>query len=283
MKRVKEYVGILLGVMIVALALALFLVPANLAVGGITGLAMVIAETFPQFSLGSIMFVLNIILFAVAFLLIGPSFGAKTIFASFSLTGAMALFEVILPLSQPIVSDIYLNLIFGIVIQGIGMAIVFFKGASTGGTDIVAKIVNRFTGLAIGKALLISDLVVVVLAAGAFGIELAMYAMLGIMVNGLLIDQVIASLDGKFHVTVITDHSELVNSYILEELERGVTLYHAEGGYTAKQKKVVTTILSRQEVKKLQKMVSTIDKQAFFTQSRVNAVYGEGFSPFFAA
>ncbi|MCT4564916.1 MAG: YitT family protein [Maledivibacter sp.] len=275
---IKDYVIITIGVIIVALGLCFFLVPADLAVGGVTGFAMVINNIFPWLSIGHMMFIMNLILFIVAFILIGRQFGAKTIYASFALTGVVWIVDEFLPIYNPIVNDMILNLFFGILIQGIGMAIIFYQNASTGGTDIVAKILNKFFHIEIGKALLLSDFVITLLAGLTFGLELGLYALLGVMMNAFVIDNVIEGLDLKISISIISVYPDEIKEFINKDINRGATIYHAEGAYTNNSKTVITTVMNKKEFIRLKKFIKEKDKEAFVMASTVREVMGNGFS-----
>ncbi|KGG81313.1 membrane protein [Caloranaerobacter azorensis H53214] len=277
---VKDYVIISIGIIIVAFALSFFLVPADLAVGGITGLAMVIKSVIPSVSIGVLMFIMNLILFVVAFLLIGTQFGAKTIYASFGLSGAMWVFEKFFTIKGPVTDDILLNLFYGILIQGIGMAIIFYQNASTGGTDIIAKILNKFFSIDIGKSLLMADFVVTLLAVLTFGAKLGLYALLGVIMNGFVIDNVIEGLNVKMNVMVISSVPDKIKMFITEELERGATIYYAEGAYTNQTRPVIMAVMNKKEFIRLKSYIKKIDKKAFVTVSTVHEVLGEGFNMF---
>lgn len=277
MNKFKNYLLISIGAILVAVGICFFLIPANLATGGITGLAMVIHSLFPALSIGEILLVLNIILFVVGFITIGKDFGAKTIYASFLLTGIIYLFDTFIVIKQPLVDDLFVNLIVGILIQGIGLGIVFNQDASTGGTDIIAKILNKFFHFEIGKGLLLADFVVVSLAAYSFGIELAIYAFLGIIMNGLIIDTAIAGFNLKVNVSIISKESDAIQKFIVEKLERGATIYAAKGAYTMRDKEIVTSVMDKKEFIKLKVFIKHIDPEAFVMISNVREVLGEGF------
>ncbi|WP_425445914.1 YitT family protein [Dethiothermospora halolimnae] len=275
---IKDYTIITLGVIIVALGLCFFLVPADLAVGGVTGFAMVFNNIFPVLSIGSLMFILNILLFIVAFILIGPQFGAKTIYASFALSGAIWAVEKLFPLADPLTDDMILNLFFGILIQGIGMAVIFYQNASTGGTDIIAKIFNKFFHIEIGKGLLLADFFITLMAGLTFGLELGLYALLGVIMNAFVIDNVIEGLDLKMSISIVSQKPEEIKSFINNSLSRGATIYHANGAYTNKEKKVITTVVSRREFIRLKTFIKETDDKAFVMVAHVKEVLGEGFS-----
>ncbi len=277
MNKFKNYLLITIGAVLVAIGICFFLIPANLATGGITGLAMVIHSLFPVLSIGEILLVLNIILFVVGFITIGKDFGAKTIYASFLLTGIIYLFDTFIVIKQPLVDDLFVNLIVGILIQGIGLGIVFNQDASTGGTDIIAKILNKYFHFEIGKGLLLADFIVVSLAAYSFGIELAIYAFLGIIMNGLIIDTAIEGFNLKVNVSIISRESDTIQRFIVEKLERGATIYSAKGAYTMRDKEIVTSVMDKKEFIRLKVFIKTIDSEAFVMISNVREVLGEGF------
>lgn len=277
MSQLKNYLAITVGVLIVALGICFFLIPANLATGGITGLSMVIHDLVPSLSIGQILLVLNVILFAVGFLTIGKEFGAKTIYASFLLTGTIFIFDTFLKIKAPLVDDLLVNLIVGILIQGVGLGIVFNQEASTGGTDIIAKILNKYFHLEIGKSLLIADFTVVALAAYSFGIDLAIYAFLGIVMNGLIIDMAIEGFNQKLNVSIISNESDIIQRFIVEKLERGATIYTAKGAYTMRDKEIVTSVMDKKEFIRLKGYVKGVDPDAFVMVSNVREVLGEGF------
>jgi len=277
MKEFKSYLIITLGVIIVGAGLSFFLIPANLATGGITGLAMVINEVIPTLDFSLILLVLNLILFVVGFLAIGSSFGAKTIYASFLLTGTIFIFDTLFPVSGAIVEDLLVNLIVGIVIQGIGLGIVFNENASTGGTDIIAKVLNLKYHIEMGKSLQIADFVVVVLASFVFGIELAIYALLGIVLNGFIIDNVIEGFNLKISVSVISSKSDEIQKFIVNDLDRGATIYLAKGAYTQESKEIVNSVMNKKEFIRVKNYVKAVDPNAFVMTSNVREVMGEGF------
>ena len=276
--NIKTFLLINLGILVMTIGLYYFLIPSQLAVGGVTGLAMVINKVMPEIPIGALMIIFNILLFILAFTIIGKEFGGYTIYCSFALSGLIYLLEIVTPIHQPIVGDLLLNLVYGIMIQGIGMGIIFYQNASTGGTDIVAKIINKFTHLDIGKSLLLADFLITMLAGLTFGLELGLYALLGIIINSAVIDKVIAGLNTKMNLLIISSEYERINNFILQELNRGSTLYYAEGGFSRSHKKIVNTIVTRKEYIAIRKYVKEVDSKAFISVSFVSEVLGEGFN-----
>jgi uncharacterized membrane-anchored protein YitT (DUF2179 family) len=158
------------------------------------------------------------------------------------------------------------------------MGIVFNQGASTGGTDIIAKIINKYTHLEIGKSLLLSDLLITIFASIVFGPRLGMYALLGIIVNSLVVDQMIAGFNIKINMIIISEKGDIINKYIIDDMYRGTTIYHATGGYSNEDRKVINTIVSRNEYIKIRNFVRSIDQRAFVAISYITEVEGEGFT-----
>ncbi len=274
---IKEYFIITFGLILVAAGIHFFLVPHNLAAGGLTGLAMVINHYFPALSIGVLMFIGNIFFFVIGFIFIGKGFGVKTIYSSLMLSVIIAIFEKVMPVTKPISEDILINLIFGILIGAIGMAIVFNENASTGGTDIPAKILNKYFNIEIGKGLLIIDFIVTGLAVIAFGATTGMYALLGVIVNGTVVDYVIDGLNITKRIEIISSDCESIRKYIIEDLERSATLYRAVGAYNLEERDVIVTVMGKKEFIKLKNHIKSIDPRAFIITHNVHEVLGEGF------
>jgi len=276
--NLKDYLIIYLGVLTVAIGTSVFLIPSNLAVGGITGLAIIVNHMLPQIPIGLFLIGMNIILLALGFWLIGSKFGLKTIFASLALSSTIWLIEAAFPLQQPVVDNIFLNLFYGILTIGIGLAIIFYHNASTGGTDILAKIINKYQQIEIGKSLLVADFLVTISAGITFGAELGLYALLGVIMNSFIIDYIIAGFNLKIKLTIITSNPEKIRDYINNNIQRGATIYRAEGAFTGEDKDVLITAMNRREFLALKSYIASVDEDAFVMVSKVKEVFGEGFS-----
>lgn len=276
-KTLKEYLIVTIGYIIVALGLAIFLIPSDLAAGGVTGLSMVINFYFPFLSIGFLLITINIILFIIAFLTLGPAFGAKSIYASLGLSAAIWVIQTVFPMTEPPTDDIFINLVFGMLVSATGLSLVLYQNASTGGTDIVAKILNKHYSIDIGKSLLMVDFIVTILAAFAFGAKLGMYALLGVIMNGFIIDNIIAGLGTKINVNIVSTDPDKIREFITHSLVRGATIYKAEGAYTGELKIAVVAVMSKREFIRLKKHIAEVDPSAFVTANVVHTVLGEGF------
>lgn len=277
MKResIKEFALITIGIFLVAISVVYFFEPNNIAAGGITGLAIVINHYIPFISIGPLVLIMDAILFIVALIVLGAKFGAKTIYSSFLLSTSMWIMQTFIPIN--ITNDLILATIFGTLISAVGMAIVFNANASTGGTDIIAKILNKFFHIEIGKSLLIVDFLVTLLGAVTFGINIGLYGLLAVIINGVVIDNIIAGFKTKSEITIISEKNKEISKFILDDLERGCTFIKGIGGFTGKDTSILYTVLDRNEFIKLKNKIKEIDKNAFITVGEVHEVMGEGF------
>lgn len=277
-KNFKSFFVIFIGALLVAVGTYFFLAPNHIAAGGISGAAIIINSIFPSLPIGALMMAMEVILFITGILIIGPVFGGKTIFCSFSVSGIILLLEKLFPNVRPLSGDMLVQLIFGVLICGVGMAIVFDQNASTGGTDIIAKIINKYFKISIGKCVLIADIVITVAASIVFGIDKGMYAILGVILNSTLIDTVIKNLNTYKQVAIISNAGEEIKDYIVDTLDRSATIYYAKGAYNNNEREVITTVVNRKQFLKLKDYIKDIDERAFITVNEVNEVLGEGFA-----
>lgn len=275
-KNLKEYSLITVGVLLVAIAMEYFFIPNEIAAGGVTGLAIVINNYFPFISAGPLVFIINLVLFAVAFIVIGGNFGAKTIYASFGMSICMSIIEKFF-VPHAITSDLLVATLAGTFISAIGMAMVFSLNASTGGTDIVAKIMNKFLHVDIGKSLVFVDLVIIAFGIMAFGLDKGCYALLSVIITGIAIDNAIEGFNLCKEVTIISKKNEEISKYILHDLNRGCTFVKGVGGFTGKETTILHTVLGRREFIKLKQYIISVDERAFITVGEVHEVMGEGF------
>lgn len=270
---VLGYGGVLVGVIIAAAGGSYFLIPAKIAAGGVSGLATVIYYLM-RLPVGVTMLLLNIPLFLLSWKIIGPVFGAKTLFGTLAMSVFVDLFNQI---AVPMTEDLLLAAIYGGVLSGIGLGIAFRAGGSTGGTDMAAQLVARFFPTSVGQALLIVDGMVIVLAGIAFGLELAMYALIAVFITTKTVDVVQEGPNYAKACLIISDHPEPIGESIMQRLERGVTMLDGRGMYTKYDKEVLLVIVSRMEIAAVKSIVAEVDRKAFVIIYDVHEVLGEGF------
>lgn len=274
--KFKEYIIITIGIALVAFSIEYFQAPNNIAAGGVTGIAIITNALMPNLSIGIVSLILNGVLFLVAIIFIGGKFGVKTIYSSLGLSGIIWAIERFLS-PTAITNDLIIATIFGSLISALGLALVFNENASTGGTDILAKILNMFFHMEMGKSLLSVDFMITLASAFVFGIDIALYSMLSIILLGLIVDRVIEGFNVCKSIFIISDNNDEISRYIIEKLERGCTFLNGVGAYSGKESNILYAVLSRNQFIKLKKFIKEIDSQAFITVGEVHEVLGEGF------
>lgn len=276
-KKLITFLLMNLGAFFVAVNVHFFLSPNSLATGGVSGMSIVLNSLFPGISIGLFMIFVNIVLFILGVIFLGFQFGAKTIYTSFALSGYVWLLELVAPITAPLSDDILIQLIIGQCIAAIGMGIVFHQRASTGGTDIIAMILNKYIKVEIGRAVLFSDLAVALSSSLLFGPQAGMYAFFGVILNGLMIDYTLQQFNANKEVVIISQKSALIRAFIVGELGRGATIHTAKGAFNYEQKEVITTILGRKDLSRLKNYVGKQDEKAFITVHNMNEILGQNF------
>lgn len=276
-KRAVDFLMINIGLILVGVGICLFKIPNNYATGGVSGLAIISSSFFPNIDVGPMMLIINVILTIIGYFFLGADFGSKTIYSSFALSSIVWLIQRIYPLKKPLTDDMMLELIFSIILPAVGSAIVFNQNASTGGTDIVAKILSKFTKLNIGKTLLLTDFIIAAGAGAVFGIKIGLYSVLGLIMKAFMIDSVMEGLNISKNMVIISLKSREIKEFIVYQLHRGATIYKAEGAFTNKQEEVITTVLNRRQAIKLRNFIRSIDPSAFITISNTSETIGKGF------
>lgn len=273
-KFIREYGIITLGIFIISMALYFFMIPSNVIVGSLSGLVIVLANFIPL-PISVMTFILNAALLIIGFIFIGKEFGAKTVYTSVMLPVFLFVFEKIVPNNKSLTGDILIDTICYVLVVSVGLAMLFNANASSGGLDIVAKIVNKYLHVEIGKAMTITGMCVAVSSILVYGTKEVILSILATYVNGIVIDNFIGGFNRRKRVCILSDHYEVVQKFITEELNRGVTLYTAMGGYNKTERIEVVTILTQNEYGKLLEYLHTVDMRAFVTVSTVNEVIGE--------
>ncbi|WP_040213303.1 YitT family protein [Clostridium polynesiense] len=273
----KEYLFITIGSILIAIAVEYFFIPNNLATGGITGLSLVINHYLPMLSTANIMIILNIILFLTGVIALGKAFGAKTLYGGFGLSAFMWFIENFL---EPfaVTSDLMLASLFGSALLGAGLAVIFMQNASSGGTDIIAKILNKYFNINMGMSVQAVDLIVVVAGAVAFGLNRGLYSMLSVILNGVVINKVISGFNSCKEVMIMSGKIDKIKKYITVDMDRGCTILKGEGGYTGAETQVIYCVLGARELIRLKRYIREIDEKAFVTVNEAHEVMGEGFN-----
>lgn len=274
LRKLVDYTGILVGSLITAVAVSGFLVPNRIAAGGASGIATLLYHLF-GWSPGIVLVLINVPLLILSSLIIGVHFGLYSVLGGI----ATSVFVYLTETMPPVTDDPLLATLFGGIIAGIGMGIVFRSKGSTGGTDLLARIINHLTPVTLGQALLAIDVVVVALAGIVFQAEYAMYALIGLFVTAKVIDIVQEGISYTKAALIISENSQSIVDSVLNKLDRGVTEIYSRGGYTKEDRFVLLVVVRRNELARLKQVISEADPQAFVIVSDVHEVLGEGFKP----
>ena len=276
MKKIKEYALTTLGIVLTAIALEYFFFPNDIAAGGVSGIALVI-NGVTGWNISIMVFILNIILFILAFVVLGKGFGGKSIYATVMLSVVMEIIERVF--SPRILTDnMFLASFFGSALLAMGSAIVFHQGASTGGTSILAAIISKFTSLGVGTSLLLNDSIICLLAINVFGIDKGLFGFFSLILIGLLIDKFIDGFNTCKQVFIITSKAEMVVNFINKDIDRGCTVLNGKGGYTDSEVKIVYTVLSSNQFITLKSFIKENNPEAFITVNDSKEVLGLGFN-----
>ena len=260
-----------LGLIFTAVGIAIFKTPNHFAFGGTSGLSIILSTLFPKWNVGAFMWIVNAALVVLGFFFLGIRSMGWTVYSSFALSFYVSACEAIYPLSSPLTHDVFLELCFAVILPAVGAAMVFNVGASTGGTDIVAMILHKYTSLEIGRALLVSDLGIVLIAAYLYGAQTGLY------LKCTVVDSAIESLNLRKVCTIISKYPEQVEEFIINDLHRSATEQKAFGIYTKKEQKVMMTVLTRSETNRLRIHLRQIDPHAFITIVNSSEIIGKGF------
>lgn len=278
MQKIKEYLLTTLGIALTAIALEYFFFPCDIAAGGVSGIGLVINKLL-GLDTSIVVLVLNIILFILAFLVLGKSFGAKSIYATIMLSVFMWIIERYFT-PGVLTENMFLASFFGSIILGMGAAIVFHQGASTGGTSIIASIISKFTPIGIGISVLLTDSFVCILAISVFGVDKGLFGFFSVILIGLVIDKFIDGFNTCKQVFIITSKEKVIVNHIIKNIDRGCTVLNGQGGYTNSDVKIIYTVLNTKQFIALKKYVKEIDPDAFVTVNESTEVVGKGFTDY---
>ncbi|MBZ5752140.1 YitT family protein [Metabacillus rhizolycopersici] len=273
LEKLLEYIYVVIGSAFVAIGFNLFLLPNRVASGGVSGISTIFEATF-GFEPAYVQWAFNIPLFIVGILLLGRQFGIKTLIGTIFVP-----FVVYLTRNwEPATLDPLLGSLFGGIAIGLGIGIVFRGKASTGGTDLAAQIIHKYSGLTLGTCVALIDGLIVLSAAIVFDIESGLYALIALYVTSKTIDIVQIGWGRSKMVMIITSKQQEIQDAILHEIDRGVTRLTAHGGFTNNERPILMCVVDQTEFTKLKQLVRSIDPHAFVTVTDASEVLGEGFN-----
>lgn len=276
---VKEFLLMSIGTALVSIGVYFFKFPNHFSMGGVSGLSILLGEVIRVPWLTPSMFntMINLLFLVLGFVLLDKGFGLKTVYCSLLYSALVQIFEWVWPMTAPMTDQLMLELFFAVILPALGSAILFNLGSSTGGTDIAAMILKKYSGLDVGNALLCSDLLIAAAALFIFDITAGLCSLLGLVLKSVLVDSVIESLNRKKAFIIITSNPEIACGYITDNLIRGATLWDAEGAYTHKEHQIVLTVLSRGQAVMLRRYLKEHDSTAFMIVTNSSEIFGKGF------
>lgn len=276
-KTIKEYSIFTLGTLLIGIGIYFFKFPNHFSTGGVSGLAVVLNYFIPQVSASDFAVALNVLMLLLGFVIIGKSFSIKTIYCSLLLSAFLYIFERFFPLNAPLTNQPALELCFAVLIPTLGEALLLYYKGSSGGTDIAAMILKKYSSIRIGKALFAVDVLIVIASVLCYGVQIGLFSFLGLITKSLLIDKIIEHLNLSISCILITNYADALCDYITRELHRGATVMDCCGGFTGNRKKAIITVLKGSQVNELKKQIRLLDKEAFLITNQTSDICGKGF------
>ena len=274
--KLKNFSLLTISTLIMAVGIYFFKFANNFTFGGITGIAVLVAKFLP-ISASDFSFVVNILLLIIGWIVLGKSFAEKTAYSTILLSVSLSLLERIYPMSHPLTNEPLLELIFAILLPALGSAILFNIGASSGGTDVIAMILKKYTSVDIGMGLMISDLIFTLAGFLVFNVKTGLYSLFGLIMRSALIDNFIESFNRSKYFHVVTSNATCICDFIQNDLQRGATIVNATGAFTGDDKYIILTVLSPSQAVKLRNFIKEHDPKAFLLVSNTSEIIGKGF------
>ena len=273
----QEYILLTIGTLFIAVGVYFFKFPNHFSTGGVSGISIILGYYVPGLTAGSFVFIINAALLILGFAVFGRSFGLRTAYSSTLLSGIIWALEPLVPLAKPLTTQPLLELIFAVSLPAVGSAILFNIGASSGGTDIIAMILKKYSSLNIGNALFAVDFIITLGALVAFGIETGLFSILGLLIKALLIDMVLENIKTNKCFHIITSSPEPILRFIVDDLHRGATILNGEGAYTHENRTVLLTVVNRTQAVRLRIFAKEVDPRCFILITNTGEIIGKGF------
>ena len=276
-KSAKDYFLITLGTIMLTLGVYFFKIPNGFATGGVSGIGTLLAKITPNISAASWILAINILLLVLGFIILGKQCSLRTLYCSMMFSGLTVVFEKVFPLSAPLTDQPLLELIYAMALTSAGSAIIFNCSASSGGTDIIALVLKKYSSLDVGKSLLLTDFLIASCSFFLFGAKAGLFSLLGLFSKAFLVDLIIDNVNSFKYFVVITDKREEISEFIMTKLHHGATVTEAVGTYTNNKKAMIHTVCKRLEAIRLRKEIKEIDPHAFIVITTTSEIIGRGF------
>ncbi len=271
-----EYLFIFFGTVLLTAGVYFFKIPNGFSTGGVSGIGTLLGKITP-FTPATLISVINLICLLLGFLVLGKETGIRTVYSSLLFSGLTQILELACPIEKPLTDQPFLELAYAMLLTSIGSAIIFHCSASSGGTDIIALILKKYTSLNVGKALLCVDFLIAASSFFVFGMKVGLFSLLGLFSKAYIVDGVIENMNSCKYFLIITTHPDEISDFILKNLHHGATLVNATGAYTHDNKTALHTVCKRIEAIRLQKEVRRVDPSAFMIITTSSEIIGRGF------
>lgn len=284
LSKLKSFGFMNFGILLMAIGIYFFKTPNGFATGGVSGISIILANMLPVLSQATYMLTINVLLLIVGVIVLGKDCGIMTVYCSLMLSLETWIMELFIPLNGPLTEYPLMELVYAVLLTGIGSAIIFKCKASSGGTDIVALVLKKYTSMNVGTALLCSDFLIAAatfirFADGgvSFDPKTGLFSLLGLFAKVFVVDDIIDSINMCKSFTIITTMPDEIIAYIMQDMRHGVTTYPAKGAYTGADKTVIVTVCRRAEAIRLRRRVLAIDPHAFIIINKTSEILGKGF------
>ena len=271
-----EYLFIFFGTVLLTAGVYFFKIPNGFSTGGVSGIGTLLGKITP-FTPATLISVINLICLLLGFLVLGKETGIRTVYSRVLFSGLTQILELACPIEKPLTDQPFLELAYAMLLTSIGSAIIFHCSASSGGTDIIALILKKYTSLNVGKALLCVDFLIAASSFFVFGMKVGLFSLLGLFSKAYIVDGVIENMNSCKYFLIITTHPDEISDFILKNLHHGATLVNATGAYTHDNKTALHTVCKRIEAIRLQKEVRRVDPSAFMIITTSSEIIGRGF------
>ena len=279
-KKLLGFITMTLGTLFAACGVYFFKFPNNFSTGGVSGISVILGKLIPGISVGTLVLIINVALLVIGFIFLGREFGGKTVYCSLLLSLSINVFEKLIPMSAPLTNQPFLELCFAVLLPSIGSALLFYTNASTGGTDIIAMILKKYTSMDIGKALLMADAAIAITSGIVFGPETGLFSVLGLVSKSFVVNNVMSVLTVSKSCSIIVakNHSKEVCDFVTKDLHHGATVVNSKGYYTDEDKVVIISVVNKSQIQTLREELRNIDPKSFLIVTNTNEAYGRGFN-----
>ena len=274
---IYSYLLMTVGVIFLTVGVYFFKIPNGFVTGGVSGIGTILGKALPILSSATWIAAINILLLLIGFIFVGKETGIRTTYCSLAFSFFSMILEKIVPVTEPLTNQPFLELVYAIFLTAVGSAIMFSQSASSGGTDIVALILKKYSRLNVGQALLYSDLLICLSSFLTFGVEVGLFSLLGLFAKAFLVDGIIDNINSCKYFVVITDMPEEVSKFVIGELNHSVTTHKVVGGFSGTDKTMIHTVCHRIDAIRLRKKVKEIDPNAFTVITTTSEIVGRGF------